>query len=104
MQVGLNWASTEEDAALQWALWCGELELRAPQDFDMATRYVKPEDMKDLLLISSDLGQPLDWLSQPIELGFEELQLHQAGRSRDAFLEAFGPKARPHLRWAARLP
>jgi coenzyme F420-dependent glucose-6-phosphate dehydrogenase len=64
----------------------------------MATRYVKPEDMKDSLLISSDLNQHADWLSQFIELGFEELQLHQVGRDQDAFLEAFGTKVLPQLR------
>jgi coenzyme F420-dependent glucose-6-phosphate dehydrogenase len=73
-------------------------ELRSPQGFDMATRYVKPEDIKDSLLISSDLNQHVDWLSQFIELGFEELQLDQVGRNQDAFLEAFGTKVLPQLR------
>jgi hypothetical protein len=36
--------------------------------------------MKYSLLISSDLNQHADWLSQFIVLSFEELQLHQVGR------------------------
>jgi coenzyme F420-dependent glucose-6-phosphate dehydrogenase len=106
MQVGLNWAPTEEEALQgaheQWRynFLGGEVnwELRSPQGFDMATRYVKPEDIKDSLLISSDLNQHVDWLSQFIELGFEELQLDQVGRNQDAFLEAFGTKVLPQLR------
>jgi hypothetical protein len=73
-------------------------ELRSPQNFDTATRFVKPEDMKESLLISSDLNQHVDWLGQFIELGFEELQLHQVGRNQNSFLEAFGTKVLPQLR------
>jgi len=106
MQVGLNWAPTEEEALQgaheQWRnnVLGGEVnwELRPPQNFDTATRFVKPEDMKESLLISSDLNQHVDWLGQFIELGFEELQLHQVGRNQNSFLEAFGTKVLPQLR------
>jgi len=106
MQVGLNWASTEEKALQgaheQWRynVLGGEVnwELRSPQDFDTATRYVKPENMKDSLLISSDLNRHVEWLRQFIELGFEELQLHQVDRNQSGFIEAFGTKVLPHLR------
>ncbi|HEY8381047.1 MAG TPA: TIGR03885 family FMN-dependent LLM class oxidoreductase [Microvirga sp.] len=106
MQVGLNWAETE-DAAIagaheQWRtnVLGGEVnwELRSPRDFDTATRLVRPEDMKESVLISSSLDQHVDWLSQYIELGFEELQLHQVDRRQDAFIEAFGTRVLPQLR------
>ena len=75
-------------------------ELRSPQNFDTATRFVKPEDMNETLRISSDLNQHVDWLGQFIELGFEklQLQLHQVGRNQNSFLEAFGTKVLPQLR------
>jgi G6PDH family F420-dependent oxidoreductase len=106
MQVGLNWAPTEEEALQgaheQWRynVLGGEVnwELRSPQDFDTATRYVKPEDMRESLLISSSLDQHVEWLSQFVELGFQELQLHQVGRNQSAFIEAFGSKVLPQLR------
>jgi len=106
MQVGLNWAPTEEEALQgaheQWRynVLGGEVnwELRSPQDFDTATRYVKPEDMRESLLISSSLDQHVEWLSQFAELGFQELQLHQVGRNQSAFIEAFGSKVLPQLR------
>jgi coenzyme F420-dependent glucose-6-phosphate dehydrogenase len=101
----LNWAPTEEEALRgaheQWRynVLGGEVnwELRSPQDFDTATRYVKPEDMKESLLISSNLDQHVEWLSQFVELGFRELQLHQVGRNQSAFIEAFGSKVLPQL-------
>ena len=51
-------------------------ELRSPADFDTATRFVRPEDMAQSLLISSDPDQHAAWLNEYIELGFGELQLH----------------------------
>ncbi|HEU6442081.1 MAG TPA: LLM class F420-dependent oxidoreductase, partial [Microvirga sp.] len=106
MQGGLNWAPTEE-AALQGAheqwrynVLGGEVnwELRSPEQFDTATRLVKPEDMRESLLISSSLDQHVEWLGRFIELGFEELQLHQVDRNQRGFIDAFGVKVLPQLR------
>jgi probable non-F420 flavinoid oxidoreductase len=106
MQVGLNWAPTEEEALKgaheQWRynVLGGELnwELRSPRDFDTATRFVKPEDMREALLISAEPNQHVDWLGEFIELGFEELQLHQVGRNQHTFIEAFATQVLPQLR------
>ena len=106
MQIGLNWAASEEEALQgaheQWRtnVLGGEVnwELRSPEDFDTATRFVRPEDMRESVLISSDLGQHAAWLAQYVELGFSELQLHQVGRNQEEFIEAFGAKVIPQLR------
>ncbi|HEV7255874.1 MAG TPA: TIGR03885 family FMN-dependent LLM class oxidoreductase [Mesorhizobium sp.] len=106
MQVGLNWAPSEEEALAgaheQWRfnVLGGEVnwELRSPRDFDTATRFVRSEDMRESLLISSDLGQHAAWLNEFIELGFQELQLHQVGRNQHTFIDAFGAKVLPQLR------
>ena len=106
MQVGLNWATSEEQALAgaheQWRynVLGGEVnwELRSPEHFDTATRHVRPEDMRDSLLISSDLNRYAEWLAEFIELGFEELQLHQVDRNQSGFIEAFGAKVLPQLR------
>ena len=105
MQVGLNWAPTEAEAVQgayeQWRtnVLGGEVnwELRSPADFDTATRFVRPEDMAQSLLISSDPSQHAAWLNDFIELGFEELQLHQVGRNQHTFIDAFGAKVLPQL-------
>jgi probable non-F420 flavinoid oxidoreductase len=106
MQVGLNWAPSDEEALAgaheQWRynVLGGDVnwELRSPKDFDTATRLVKPEDMRESVLISADLNQHVDWLGEFIELGFEELQLHQVDRNQRRFIEAFGEKVLPQLR------
>jgi len=106
MQIGLNWAPREEEALQgaheQWRynVLGGEVnwELRSPNDFDTATRHVKPEDMRESLLISSDLARHAAWLAEYIDLGFEEIQLHHVGRNQDAFIDAFGAGVLPQLR------
>lgn len=106
MQVGLNWAPGEDQALAgaheQWRynVLGGDVnwELRSPEDFDTATRLVRPEDMRDSLLISADLNRHAEWLAAFVELGFEELQLHQVDRNQSAFIEAFGAKVLPQLR------
>jgi coenzyme F420-dependent glucose-6-phosphate dehydrogenase len=105
LQVGLNWAETEEKAVAgafeQWRYNAlgGDVnwELRSPEDFATASRLVRPEDMHESVLISADLGQHAAWLAEYIELGFTELQLHQIDRNQQGFIEAFGAKVLPQL-------
>jgi alkanesulfonate monooxygenase SsuD/methylene tetrahydromethanopterin reductase-like flavin-dependent oxidoreductase (luciferase family) len=106
VQVGLNWAPTEEEALEgafeQWRYddMGGEVnwELRSPADFETATRFVKPQDMRESVLISSDTQQHVEWLCQMIDLGFDEMQLHQVGRNQRAFIDHFGSEVLPELR------
>ena len=105
-QVGLNWAPTEEEALAgaheQWRtnVLGGEVnwQLRTPEEFDTATRFVRPEDMRESVWISSDPGWHAARIAELVELGFEEIQLHQVGRNQRAFVEAFGARVLPQLR------
>jgi alkanesulfonate monooxygenase SsuD/methylene tetrahydromethanopterin reductase-like flavin-dependent oxidoreductase (luciferase family) len=105
LQVGLNWAPTESEALAgafeQWRynVLGGEVnwELRSPRDFELATRFVRPEDMRDSVLISADPGRHAEWLRQFVELGFEEIQLHQVGRNQKAFIETFAQHVLPQV-------
>jgi probable non-F420 flavinoid oxidoreductase len=106
VQVGLNWAPTEEEALAgaheQWRtnVLGGDVnwELRTPEQFDIATRFVKPEDMRESVWISSDPRWHVARLAELVELGFDEIQLHQVGRNQRAFIEIFGREVLPALR------
>jgi alkanesulfonate monooxygenase SsuD/methylene tetrahydromethanopterin reductase-like flavin-dependent oxidoreductase (luciferase family) len=106
MQVGLNWAASEqralEGAYQQWKynVLGGEVnwELRSPGDFETAARFVRAEDMRESVLISADASRHAAWLQEFIELGFEELQLHQVGVDQQEFIDAFGREVLPQLR------
>lgn len=106
VQVGLNWAPTEAEALAgaheQWRtnVLGGEVnwELRRPEDFDTATRFVRPDDMRESVWISSDLEWHAARIAELVELGFDEIELHQVGRNQRAFVEAFGARVLPALR------
>jgi probable non-F420 flavinoid oxidoreductase len=106
MQVGLNWATTEREALdgahEQWRynVLGGNVnwELRSPDDFETATRFVTAEDMRQSVLISSDTNRHIVWLREFIDLGFDELYLHQVGTNQTEFIETFGREVLPVLR------
>jgi G6PDH family F420-dependent oxidoreductase len=106
MQVGLNWAKSEKEALegayQQWRynVLGGDVnwELRSPRDFETATRLIRPEDMRQSVLISADLEQHAAWLQEYVELGFKALYLHQVGVNQQEFIEAFGRKVLPALK------
>jgi probable non-F420 flavinoid oxidoreductase len=106
LQAALCWAETKERAEAhaieQWssasiggdAMW----DLRRPQDFDTVSEKVTVDEMREVIPISEDLGRHVEWLSELIELGIDELHLHQVGRNQEAFIERFGARVLPQLR------
>jgi hypothetical protein len=106
VQVGLNWAPTEAEALAgahdQWRtnVLGGEVnwQLRTPEEFDTATRFVRQEDMREAVWISADPGWHAARLAEVIGLGVEEIQLHQVGRNQQAFIDTFGARVLPALR------
>jgi coenzyme F420-dependent glucose-6-phosphate dehydrogenase len=105
IQVTMSWAPSEDEALehafdqRRFQALGGEAnsDLRTPEDFEHATRFVRPEDMRDCVLVSSDLGRHVAWLNEFLEMGFDELLLHQVGRNQIEFLEAFGARVLPDL-------
>jgi probable non-F420 flavinoid oxidoreductase len=106
LQVALNWAPTEA-AALQGAYdhWRyvalgGDIgwELRSPEDYETASRFVRPEDMRDSVLISADLARHAEWLQQYADLGFDAVYLHQVDLNQQGFIDAFAAHVLPQLR------
>ncbi|HEX4904504.1 MAG TPA: TIGR03885 family FMN-dependent LLM class oxidoreductase [Acidimicrobiales bacterium] len=105
LQVHLSWAEDESEAeaialdqcaaaALQDPLpW----DLKTPAHFDAATAAVGVDDLRDAVRISSDLAQHAAWISELVEVGFDEVYLHHVGKEQDAFIDAFGSKVLPEL-------
>ena len=106
LQAALCWAETralaEQQAVHQWssasiggdAMW----DLRQPREFDTISGKVTVDEMQEVIPISDDLSFHLEWISQLIELGVDEIHLHQVGRNQEAFIETFGAKVLPQLR------
>jgi coenzyme F420-dependent glucose-6-phosphate dehydrogenase len=106
MQVALNWDRTEERALQgafeQWKYNAlgGDVnwELRSPAHFEVATRHVKPDALRECVLISSDVARHIAWLQQYVELGFDEIHLHQVGSNQREFVDVFSREVLPEIR------
>jgi probable non-F420 flavinoid oxidoreductase len=105
VQVALNWARTEEEALRgafehwRFVTLGGDIgwELRSPEDFETATRFVRPEDMRGSVLVSADLSQHAAWLQAYAELGVDCVYLHQVDLNQQGFIEAFARHVLPQL-------
>ncbi|MFG3684982.1 TIGR03885 family FMN-dependent LLM class oxidoreductase [Micromonospora sp. NPDC047740] len=105
LQVHLSWAADEatalRNAHEQWrtAILGSDLgwDLATPAEFAQATAYVRPEDMRAHVLVSSEPGTHANWLRAYADLGVDEIYLHQVGLDQDAFLDVFSARVLPEL-------
>ncbi len=106
LKVDVSWAPTLDEALAeahgQWrfnALGSGvNWDIRLPSDFDAATRFVRPEDMRKSVLVFSDPAILTAWLADRMALGFETINLHNVGRNQADFIEFMGRHVLPALR------
>lgn len=103
VKVGLSWAPSEKQALQQaYEQWRfnilgGEVnwDLRRPADFVQASRYVRPEDLRDDLRISSDPVQHRRWLAEMHDAGASGFVLHNVGRNQREFIDVFAREVLP---------
>ncbi|HSK16302.1 MAG TPA: TIGR03885 family FMN-dependent LLM class oxidoreductase [Gaiellaceae bacterium] len=105
LQVHLSWAPDEQEALdLAYDQWRTNVfgpplawDLATAEQFDQAAAHVRPEDVREKVLVSADAGRHAGWLQELAGLGFDELYLHHVGREQRAFVEAFGEEVLPRL-------
>jgi probable non-F420 flavinoid oxidoreductase len=105
LQVHLSWARSEDEALRiahdQWRTnvfpppVCWDLE--TVEQFDLAAKYVRPDDVRGSVLVSADLARHASWLRELAELGFEQIHLHHVGQDLRPFIDAFGERVLPEL-------
>jgi probable non-F420 flavinoid oxidoreductase len=105
LQVHLSYAS-DDDAALaiahdQWRTnvvgppvsW----DVETVEAFDLIGDWIRPTDLYDSVLISSDPSRHAAWLAELAGVGFDALYLHHVGRDQGQFIDDFGDKVLPEL-------
>jgi G6PDH family F420-dependent oxidoreductase len=85
-----QWRSNAFGASLAW-------NLEQPAQFDEASRYVRPDDIRSKVVVSSDLGEITARLQAMVELGVDALALHHVGQEQERFVDVFGAKVLPQL-------
>ena len=106
LQVHLSWAESEDEALAvahdQWRsnVFTSELNwnLELPEQFDVAATHVRPEDVRNSVLVSADPSRHAAELRALADLGFDGIYLHHVGKEQDAFIDTFGAKVVPELR------
>ena len=109
LQVHLSWAPSEQEALdIAYDQWRANVfgpplswDIETVEHFDLAAARVRPEDVRDVVLVSSDLARHTAWLQELAALGFDELYLHHVGQHQDAFIDAFGEHVLPALQGPA---
>jgi probable non-F420 flavinoid oxidoreductase len=85
-----QWANGALDGSLCW-------ELELPEQFEAATRHVRPDDLRDAVLVAADPGRLAESLAGYVELGFDAVYLHEVGRDQRRFIELAGEEVLPRL-------
>ena len=61
-------------------------------------KLVRPEDFKNRVLMTSDLAAHAAHIQHYVDMGFDEIHLHNVGRNQAEFIEVFGKEVLPQLR------
>jgi coenzyme F420-dependent glucose-6-phosphate dehydrogenase len=105
LQVHISWARTDEEAVAQavdeWpngGMPFPKQDIRNPEDFAAMAKLVRPEDFRNRVLVTSDLGKHIEHIQHYVDMGFDEVHLHNVGRNQAEFIEVFGKEVLPELR------
>jgi probable non-F420 flavinoid oxidoreductase len=105
VQIHVSWAPDEDQAAdIAFDQWRSNVlepplcwNLATVEEFDLAAKYVQPEDMYRSVVISSDPARFVHCVREAVDLGFDEVYLHHVGQNQQPFLETFGQQVLPAL-------
>ncbi len=105
LQVHVSWAPTDAeavDAAVrEWpngGMPFAKQDIKNPEDFAAMAKLVRPEDFRNRVLITSDVGSHIEHLQHYVDMGFDEIHIHNVGRNQAEFIDVFGREVLPELR------
>jgi coenzyme F420-dependent glucose-6-phosphate dehydrogenase len=105
LQIHVSWARTDEEAVqnamVEWpngGMPFPKQDIKNPEDFAAMAKLVRPEDFKNRVLMTSDLEAHTKHIQHYVDMGFDEVHLHNVGRNQAEFIEVFGREVIPNLR------
>jgi G6PDH family F420-dependent oxidoreductase len=106
LQIHISWAPTDEEAIenamVEWPnggmAFFPKQDIKNPEDFAGIAKLVRAEDFKDRVLISSDLEVHTAHIQKYVDMGYDEVHLHNVGRDQAEFIDVFGREVIPNLR------
>ncbi len=64
-------------------------DIELPEHFDALVEKHKPNEVADILRVSSDIQQHIDWLKADFSTGVETVYLHYVGKNIESFIESY---------------
>lgn len=106
IQVKVSYAPTDQEAidsaVKDWpngGMNFPKADIRTPEDFEAMSKLVRPENFKNRVLTTSDLDKHTEYIQHWIDVGFQEVHIHNVNRSQEAFIDAYGKHVIPNLKW-----
>jgi coenzyme F420-dependent glucose-6-phosphate dehydrogenase len=103
-QLHLSWAPTDEEALknamVEWpngGMKFPKQDIKSPLDFEQMAKLVRPEDFEGRMLISADPEKHRQQIQKFIDLGFDQVYLHNVGRNQTEWIEVFARDVLPKL-------
>jgi G6PDH family F420-dependent oxidoreductase len=105
LQIHLSWAPTDEvamdNALREWpngGMAFPKQDIKNPEDFALMAKLVRPEHFTNRCEVSSSLAAQTENIQHYVDMGFDEIHLHNVGRNQKEFIEVFGKEVLPNLR------
>jgi coenzyme F420-dependent glucose-6-phosphate dehydrogenase len=104
LQLHLSWAPTDEEAVAnavtEWpngGMPYPKQDIRSPKDFEQMAKFVRPEDFKGRMLMSADPEVHRREVQKFVDMGFDQVYLHNVGRNQREWIDVFGREVLPRL-------
>ncbi len=105
LQIHVSWARSDEaavdQAVREWpngGMPFPKQDIRNPEDFAAMAKLVRPEDFRNRVLMTADLEKHIEHIQHYVDMGFDEIHLHNVGRNQAEFIDVFGREVLPELR------
>ncbi|HEX2222144.1 MAG TPA: LLM class flavin-dependent oxidoreductase, partial [Candidatus Limnocylindria bacterium] len=105
LQIHISWADTDDEALdnamREWpngGMPFPKQDIHNPEDFEAMAKLVRPEHFRNRVLISADLDEHAAHIQRYVEMGFDEIYVHNVGRNQAEFIRAFGERVLPSLK------
>ena len=73
-------------------------DIKNPEDFAAMARLVRPQDFADRCRHLADLASHISQLQHYVDMGFDEIHIHNVGRNQAEFIDVFGREVLPELK------
>ncbi len=105
LKAQISYAADDESAMRgAWEQWRTNIfespvlsDLRLPEQFAAAARFVTRDDLHGHVRISSSAQRHAQWLRQDIDLGFDHIYVHNVNPDQENFIRDFGEQVLPLL-------